>query len=497
MRINFNNKGGITVNFYCVTKMMGVLLIVLGLSLIPAFAVGLIYGENREAFCFLVTLIPCIVAGFAITKIFSREVKTKARDGYIIVAFAWLFASIIGAVPLCISGTIPNPFDAFFEVCSGFSTTGASILTVIEGLPKSMLFWRSFTHWLGGMGIIVLATALLPSIGISGQIVASAETPGPTLTKISARFSDNSRNLYVLYIIFTVAETFFLKLGGMSFYDSLVHSFSTVGTGGFSTYNNSIAHFTSPYIQWVIIIFMFLCGVNFNLFFLLVRGKVRDFFKDEEFRLYFFLILGAIVLMVMNLMTQGNYTNLGKCIRDSAFQTVSVITTTGFMTADFDLWPAFCKTLILLIMITGACSSSTGGGIKIIRILVAIKFVKRGFFMKLHPKRVAEFSINKRGVSQSVITNIVNFIFFYILILFAGTLVISFEGFDIVTCFSSVLTCLSNVGPGFNLVGPTMNFSIFSDFSKTVLGLLMIAGRLELFTFFMLFSRKYWNSNRV
>ncbi len=497
MRIRFLDLKNTTINFYYVAKMMGVLLVVLGLSLIPAFVVSQIYGEDKEGACFLITLIPCIVFGIVIMRMFKKNVKMKSRDGYIIVALSWIVASVIGAVPLYISGTIPSVFDAFFEVCSGFSTTGASILTEIEGLPKSMLFWRSFTHWLGGMGIIVFAAALLPSIGIGGQIAASAETPGPVLTKTSSKFADTARDLYSLYIMFTLAETVLLMLGGLNLYDALVHSFGTVGTGGFSTYNNSIAHFTSPYVQWVIIVFMFLCGVNFNLFFILFRGRIREVLKDEELRLYISIILGVIICSVVCLMVNDNYDSLEKCIRDVTFQTVSLITTTGYVTADFDLWPTFCKMLVLLLMLTGACSSSTGGGVKIIRVLVAIKFVKRGFFMKLHPKRVSDFTINGRGVSQSVITNIVNFIFLFIAVLFAGTLLISFENFDIVTNVTAVLTCLGNVGPGFNMVGPTMNFSIFSDFSKFVLSLLMIAGRLELFTFFMMFSRRYWNSNRV
>lgn len=487
-----------SVNFGSVIRMMGILLLVLGCSLMPALFVALLYCESVSAKAFLATLLPCLAAGFILIKVFRPSlIRLKARDGFLIVSLCWLVASLIGSVPLRLSGAIPSYVDAFFEVCSGFSTTGSSILTDIESLPKSMLFWRSFTHWLGGMGIIVFAAALLPSIGMKGQLIASAETPGPTLDKISPRFSDTAKNLYLVYLLFTAAETILLLFGGMNLYDALVHTFGTVGTGGFSTYNASVANFSSPYIQWVIIIFMTLCGVNFNLYFVLIRHGVKRVLRDSELRLYLTIIGCTALLLVVNLMASGTYRNLGDCIRDSAFQVTSIITTTGYATADYDIWPTFSKMLIFMLMLTGACSASTGGGVKIVRILVSLKLVRRGVSMKLHPNRIVSVTLNKNLVPQEIATNIANFVFFYIFVLFSGALVISLNGFDLMTTLSSVLTCLGNVGPGFNLVGPTMNFSVFSDFSKVVLSLLMIAGRLELFTFFMLLSPHYWNSNRA
>ena len=283
----------------------------------------------------------------------------------------------------------------------------------------------------------------------------------------------------------------------MSAYDSAIHTFGTVGTGGFSNYADSVAHFTSPYIQWVIIIFMALCGINFNLYFFIPRKRFKDFFADEELRLYLGIIFVFSFASAIVLMLQGGYASISKAIRDSFFHIVSVMTTTGYATADFDLWPAFCKMLIFIVLITGACSSSTGGGVKMIRILAAIKYVKRGFFQKLHPNRIINMTINKIPVQQSVVTSIVNFIFLYIAVLFVGTLLIAVDGKDLVTSFTAVLTCLSNVGPGFNGVGPTMNFSGFSDYATFVLSILMIAGRLELFTLLVLFSPRYWDSNRV
>ncbi len=488
-----------TVNLGSVVRVIGVLFIVLGVCMMPSLAVAIIYKEFTSAVSFAVTAVPCVLAGLLITKKLKPEkIKMKARDGYLFVTLAWLLASVIGGVPLVISGNIPSPADAFFEMCSGFSTTGSTILTDVEALSKSMLFWRSFTHWLGGMGIIVFAAALLPSIGVSGQMIASAETPGPTFDKLSAKYSDTAKSLYILYFGITLVQTVLLMFGGVTLYDSLVHTFGTVGTGGFSVYNNSIGHYDSAYVEWVITIFMLLCGINFNLYFLIPRGGLKSFFADEELRFYLLMVFGSIGLITICLMTQGDYDSLSEGIRDSAFHVSSVVTTTGYATMDYDtMWPTFAKMILLILTITGACSSSTGGGVKMIRIVVALKFAKRGFSRKLHPNRVADITLNGRGLEQTVVTNIINFIMFYILVLMGGTLIVCVDGFDLVTTFSAVLTCLGNVGPGFNLVGPVLNFSIFSDFSKVILGLIMIAGRLELFTFFILFSPKYWNSNRV
>jgi len=487
-----------TVNFNNVFKIMSIIFFVLGFSMIPALLVAIIYGEAICISAFFSTIFLCFGTGGVFHKMYQpQELKLKERDGFLIVTLCWLTASVVGALPFFLAGSIPSYVDAFFETCSGFSTTGCSILNDIESLPKSMLFWRSFTHWMGGMGIIVFATALLPSIGIKGQMIASAETPGPTLDKISPRFSDTARNLYLVYILFSVVEVLLLMLGNMNLYDALLHTFGTVGTGGFSSYGDSIAHFDSGYIHWVIIIFMLLCGINFNLYFVLLKGGIRSFFKDSELKLYFLIIGGITAAIFINVYRSGYYENMGKAFTDSAFQVVSIITTTGYATCDYDIWPTFSRMLIFILMLTGACSSSTGGGVKLIRILVGLKMVRRGVSLKLHPHRFIPVTVGNRAVPQEVATNIANFIFLYIFVVFAGSAVISLNGFDLMTTISSVMTCVGNVGPGFNLVGPSMNFAIFSDFSKVFLSLLMIAGRLELFTFFMLLSPHYWNSNKV
>lgn len=486
-----------TVNFNGIIRMIGILLLVLGLCLIPSLIVAFVFHEMLAFRCFVFTIIPCFAIGFILIKSFRPSlIKLKARDGFLIVSLCWLVASLIGAFPFWVSGAIPSYIDAFFETCSGFSTTGSSILTDIESLPKSMLFWRSFTHWLGGMGIIVFAMALLPSIGVGGQLIASAETPGPTLDKVAPRFSDTARRLYLVYLFFTLLETLLLLLGGMNLYDSLVHTFGTVGTGGFSSYGNSVAHFDSPYLQWVITIFMMLCGINFNLYFILARRGLKSMMRDSELKLYLLIILAVSALIAINLFATGVYRDIEEGIRTSAFQVVSIITTTGYATADYDIWPTFSKMLIFLLMLVGACSSSTGGGVKVIRVLISLKLIRRGVSLKLHPRRVVTVTLGGKEVPQEVSTNIANFVFFYIFVVFTGSFIISFNGFDLMTTISSVITCLGNIGPGFSQIGPVMNFSVFSGFSKLILSLLMIAGRLELFTFFMLFSPHYWNSNK-
>lgn len=487
-----------TVNQKTIIKMTGIMLVVLGLCMVPSMLVGVIYGEASSIKAFAVTIALCIAAGFAVYKAVGNfPLSIKGREGYLVVAICWALVCSIGTVPFVLSGAIPGWIDAFFECCSGISTSGATILDDIEVLPKSILFWRAFTHWMGGMGIIVFTAAILPSIGLSAQTIASAETPGPTLDKISARFSDTAKKLYKLYIAFTIAETIFLMIGGMSLYDALVHSFATVATGGYSPYNASVGHFTSPYIHWVIIIFMMMCGVNFNLYFFLAKKKVRDFLKDSEFRLYITLIAVTTALIVIVLMICGLYTNLFECVTDVAFQIVSVITTTGFAIVNYDVWPTFCRMLIFLLMIVGGCASSTGGGVKVIRVLVCIKLVRRGIALRLHPNRYVPVRINGKEIQQETATNIANFLFLYILTIFVGTLLISFDGHDVITNISATASCIGNYGPGFSMVGPTCTYSFFSGFSKLVLSFIMVAGRLELFTFIMLLSPHFWNSNRA
>ncbi len=479
-------------------RMVGIFLIIMGFALFPSIIVAVVNYEIKSLMSFGYVAVPCLLLGLLIIKFVRPSLtKLKVRDGFLVVTMGWVLCSVIGALPFVISENIPEFVDAFFETASGLSTTGASILNDIEGLSRSMLFWRSFTHWLGGMGIIVLLMALLPSLGIGGQNIAISETPGPTLDKLTPRFADTAKNLYLLYILITVAETILLCLGGLSLYDSLIHTFGTVGTGGFSSYGASVGHFTSPYVQWVITIFMFICGINFNLYFVLFKSGPRKVFKDSEFRLYIGILLIATILISVNLYFTNTYDTLEESVRLSAFQSASITTTTGYATANFDLWPTFSKMIIFLLMLTGASSSSTGGGTKMIRILVALKMIKRNVSLKIHPNRIAPITINGKPLPSDVVTNISNFILTYILVILCGTAVVALDGHDMITSLTATIACIGNIGPGFNLVGPAMNFDFFSDFTKYVLSFLMIAGRLEVITFLVLFSPKYWNHNKA
>jgi len=484
-------------NWNVIFRVTGALFIVIGFSMLPAMIVSVIYDEPDIIEAFMKTMIPSILFGGLLMLLNKqKEGRTKVRDGYIIVALCWILASCIAAAPFVISGGIANPIDAFFETCSGFSTTGSTILTDIEAMSKGLLFWRSFTHWLGGMGILIFAIALLPSLGISGQAIAKAEAPGPTLDKLTPKLSDTAKMLYMLYICFTAAETILLMFGGLSLFDSLVHTFGTVGTGGFSSYNDSIAHFDSAYVDVVISIFMIMSGVNFNLYFIIFRQNLKGFFKDAEFRLYLSIVGISTLLIGVFLYSSGNISNIGTSFRYSLFQTATIISTTGYATANFDLWPTFCKMILLSLMFIGGCSCSTGGGVKVIRILVILKLIKRGISLKLHPNAFVSLKMNNKPLPVDTVSAIASFVFLYMLTIFAGTILISMNGFNLLTSFSAVVACLGNIGPGFDLVGPVMNFSIFSNGSKLLLSFLMLAGRLELFTMFLLLTPRFWNPNR-
>lgn len=481
-----------------ILRVVGSLLLIIAATMLMPLSIAYFNNESSAFDGFLLTISICIVFGL-LTRSFvglSRQ-KIKNRDGFLVVSLSWFVVALVGAMPFTISGAIPSFVDAFFESCSGFTTTGSSILTDIEVLPRSILFWRSFTHWLGGMGIIVFITAVMPMFGFTGQLIANYETPGPTKDKIAAKYSDASRFLYVIYIVMTFAEMFLLKIGGLSWFDSAVHTFGTVGTGGLSTYNDSIAHFNSTFVEIVIIVFMILAALNFNLYFISVKRGFSNFIKDEETRFYFSIIGIATGLIAVYNIVFDHFSEMGEKLINALFQVVSVITTTGYMTDDFDSWPTFSKFIIFALFFVGGCASSTGGGIKCIRILVGLKLVKRGVSLKIHPNRIAPVTINDRELTSETTIRISNYLFTYAVVLATGILLLSLNGFDLMTNFSAAASSLGNIGPGFNLVGPTMNYSFFSDFSKLVCSFLMITGRLELFTVLVLFSKNYWHPDSV
>lgn len=484
-------------NVPLVLRTLGMMVLLLAAAMIPSFFVSVLYREQTSAISFFtVILLLGILGGLTVMRIKPSSQILKMREGFLVVGGGWILASLLGAIPFTLSGSIPSFVDAFFETASGFSTTGSSILTNVEALSKGMLFWRSFTHWLGGMGILVFAIALLPQLGISGQRIASAETPGPTLDKLKPKISDSAKILYIMYGGMTVAEAVLLKLCGMDWFDSLIHTFGTVGTGGLSDYNDSVGHFNSVSIDLVISLFMIMAGINFNLYYLLLKRKWKAFFRDAELRLYLLITGGAVILIAVNLYWSGLYDSIGQALRYALFQSSSIITTTGYSTANFDLWPDSSKTVLFMLMFVGGCSASTSGSIKVTRIIVLGKMLKRGFYKKLHPRAIYPIKIDGNPISADTVSGITSFIFLYIVVFFLGSFLISFQNFDLVTTFSATAACLGNVGPGFALVGPAMNYSIFNDFSKIVLSLMMIMGRLELFTILVLLTPTFWNPDK-
>lgn len=479
-------------------RIEGSLMLTMAFSMIIPLLISFFEKETAATKAFITVIAICIVSGLIPFILFgpSRH-KIQSRDGFLIVSLSWFLASVIGALPFVLSGSIDSFTDAFFESCSGFTTTGSSILTDIEVLPRSILFWRSFTHWLGGMGIIVFITALLPVFGINGQLIANSETTGPTKSKILAKFSDTARQLYKIYLIMTFAQILLLKLGGLTWFDSAIHTFGTVGTGGLSSYNDSIAHFNSVYVYLVVAFFMLFASMNFSLYFLACKRGIMHFLKDEEIRFYLLIITAVTGAVTLYNWILDGFSSLGEKLLDSFFQVVSIISTTGYMVDDFDLWPTFSKMMILMLFFIGGCSSSTGGGVKAVRVLVALKLVRRGVSLKLHPSRIANVTLNDRELGSEATIRVSNFIFTYVSIVFLGTLLIAIDGYDFMTNFSAAASSLGNIGPGFSLVGPAMNYSFLSDFSKYVCSFLMIVGRLELFTVLALFSRHYWNPDKI
>ena len=399
--------------------------------------------------------------------------------------------SLVGCLPFWISQEIPHFVDAFFEIVSGFTTTGASIVPVVEDLSKGILYWRSFSHWVGGMGVLVFLLAIVPGGKGSGftMHLLRAESPGPDVGKLVPQMRKTAAILYIIYIVLTVLDTVFLLLGGMPFFEALCHAFGTAGTGGFGVKNDSFTSY-SPYLQNVTTVFMLLFGVNFSCYYLLLLKQFRNVFKDEELRTYIGIVLGSILLIVWNL--QGVYGSLEETIRHAAFQVASIVTTTGYATADFDLWPSFSKTILLCLMVVGASAGSTGGGLKVGRLMLLLKGMRRNIRQLLNPRRVEVVRNNGKAVDEKILTNTNAYLAAYILIIFGVFAIISLDGFSTGTNFSAVLACFNNIGPGLEAVGPTCNFSAYSDLSKLVLSWAMLAGRLEIFPILVLFSRDTW-----
>ncbi len=414
------------------------------------------------------------------------------KDGFLVVSLSWIFASLIGALPFYISGTIPTFAGAFFESVSGFTTTGASVLSDIEAVPRGILFWRSLTHWLGGMGIIVLSLAILPFLGVGGMELFKAEVPGPIPEKITPRIQQTALYLWGVYAFLTVAETVLLLLGGMNFFESLTHTFGTVATGGFSPLNRSVGQYGSAYFDWVITVFMFLSGINFVLHYRLLRGHFRPLARDDEFRTYLWIVLFCIAVISADLLFRGNYDSIAEALRYSAFQVVSIITTTGFATADFELWPSFTQLILLLLMFAGACAGSTGGGMKILRLLILSRHTRAELKRVLHPHAVISVKVGGKVIDTRIQSSVTSFLILYVAVFIAGVFFMTSLGMDMESAMSGVAASLGNVGPGLGSLGPMDNYSAVPEAGKWLFSLLMLMGRLELYTVLLLFFPGTW-----
>lgn len=459
------------------------------LLLLPAL-VSLIYGEFSGVYFLIPSGILIVI--YLLVGMKKPEKRTiYGKEGMVIVASAWILWSLFGALPFTLSGSIPSYLDAFFETVSGFTTTGSSILTDVEALPQGMLFWRSFTHWIGGMGVLVFVMVLTTLDKRNSMYLMRAEVPGPEKDKLVPRTMSTARILYGMYLGLTLIEVILLLLGGMNMFDSLIHAFGTAGTGGFSNYAASVGHFDSAYIDGVISIFMILFGINFNLYFFLLIRDFKPVWKNEELRAYLGIILAAVAVITLNI--SGQYPNPLKAFRYALFQVASIITTTGYATADYNAWPMLSQCILLMLMVIGACASSTGGGIKVSRFLMVLKCIKREIKQMVHPKSISIIRVNDKKVGADVLRSLYVYLMAYAGIVVGSVLLVSIDNLDFGTTFSSVLATLNNIGPGIADVGPVGNFAEFSPLSKIVFCFDMLAGRLEIFPFLMLFTASAWN----
>lgn len=477
-------------NITLTLRILGALLIFLAIALLFPVPFSWFYGDGAAGSFFLSAFISAACGGM-LFKFFDSDSDLSVREGFAVVSFGWTFFALFGALPFVLSGAIPSYLDAFFETMSGFTTTGSTILTDIEAMPPSLLLWRSLTQWLGGMGIIVLSLAILPMLGVGGMQLFKAEVPGPTADRLKPRIQDTAKLLWGVYVLLTGAEVLLLMGGGMSFFDGLNHAFTTMATGGFSTRNASVAAYGSAYIDWVVTAFMFLAGVNFSLHYLALRGKFIEFIRNEEFLFYAGLtMVGTILIVLLNM--GSVYDNFFDNLRFSAFQVVSIMTTTGFGTADYELWPVLCQYLLIFSMFIGGCAGSTGGGMKVARILLLFKHAQVQVYRLIHPRAVKLVKLGERPVDKEVMQSILGFFALYLGVFVAASFVMAGIGMDLPSAGASVIATLSNIGPGLGSVGPVDNFAHVPAIGKLVLSFCMLLGRLELFTVLVLVFPSFW-----
>lgn len=462
-----------------------------GVFLLLPVIVSLVYKEKLGIW-FGLTAVAAFVLG-TVGGLFKPKNKVfYAREGFVTVSLSWILLSLVGAVPFTLSGEIPNYFDAFFETVSGFTTTGASILTDVEAMSQTAMFWRCFTNWIGGMGVLVFIMAIVPLSGSHNMHLMRAESPGPEVGKLVPKVKDTAKILYGIYLGLTVLLIIAYIITGMSVYDSLIISFATMGTGGFANLNASVGGYSHA-SQVVAIVFMILCGVNFNAYFYILRRKTKDFFKIEEVRVYLGILLAVAV--VITLQIRNMYSSTAEAFHHAAFQTASIMTTTGFSSADFDMWPTLSKALLVMLMVVGACAGSTGGGIKVSRVIILIRTLTRELSHLTHPRSVKKIKINGQTISEETIKSVTSFIVAYVLLVIASTLIISVDGFDFTSSITSVFATIGNIGPGLGMVGPCGNYSAYSNLSKIVLSFDMLAGRLEIFPMLVLSYIGTWRKS--
>ena len=480
-------------NYKMVGRIIGLVLALETLFLIPAMILCFCDGDVNAGLSFVYTIgIGALVSGCLILLCRDAKKGFYAKEGLVCVGLSWVVMSLLGCLPFCFSGSIPSFVDALFEIASGFTTTGSSILVEIEPLPRGILLWRSFSHWLGGMGVLVFVLAVVPISGRSDGFtmhLLRAESPGPNVGKLTPRMRRTAMILYLIYIALTVLDFLFLLIGRLSVFEAFCTAVGTAGTGGFGVRNDSIAGY-SPYVQNVCTVFMLLFGVNFTCYYLLLLKRVKEVFKDEELRVYILIVLGCVTAIAINV--RSFYGSVGETIRHCFFTVAAMITTTGFATTDFDLWPTFSKTILVCLMMIGACAGSTGGGMKISRVILLVKSMARNIRSVIHPNRVQTVRVNGQSMSEMVLSTTNAYLSAYVVILLASTLIVSLDGFSFTTNLTAVISCLNNIGPGLESVGPTCNFSGFSALSKLVLVFDMLAGRLEIFPILAMFSASAW-----
>ena len=480
-------------NYRMIGRVLGYILLTEAVLMVLPLLVAVLYGESVMPF--VIPILALLAVGGLLRAATPKRTSMYAREGFVVVSLAWIVMSAFGALPFVISGDIPHFVDAFFETVSGFTTTGASILTAVEPLRYSSLFWRSFTHWVGGMGVLVFVMAILPMNDGHSMHLMRAEVPGPSVGKLVSRMSDTAKILYGIYLAMTLILIVLLVAGGMPLFDSLCTAFGTAGTGGFGVKAASIGYYDSYYLQGVVAVFMVLFGVNFNLYYFLLIRRFRDVFRSEELRAYLGIVAVSVVAIAANIAHM--YGSFASGLRYSFFQVASIITTTGYGTTDFNTWPAFSKTILVILMFVGACAGSTGGGIKVSRIVMLLKAAYYDMRKMLHPNSVVIVRFEDKVVPEKNVRSVQMYLTVYVMVFTLSCLLLSIDGFDLTTTFTAVAACFNNIGPGLEVVGPMGNFAAFSPWAKILLSFDMLAGRLELFPMLLLFAPSIWKKRKV